>query len=105
MGQAYCAAGKFAEAIEAFRQVYERSGRLSPMLLTAWVAAAIELGYQDEAKARADDLLTINPNFTVSGCAFLERFAITGMKDRMAGGDPRPIRGGLSRALGLAAAA
>lgn len=31
-----------------------------------------------------NELLTVAPDFTVSQCKFLERFAATGMKDRMA---------------------
>ena len=54
------------------------------MLFAAWVAAAIEVGNADEAAVKANELLAIIPDFKVSEYKFLERFAITGMKDRMA---------------------
>ena len=54
------------------------------MLFAAWVAAAIEIGDADEAAAKAKELLAIIPDFKVSEYGFLERFAVTGMKDRMA---------------------
>ncbi len=53
------------------------------MSLAAWVAAAIEVGDVDEAATKAKELLAIIPDFKVSEYSFLERFAITGMKDRM----------------------
>ena len=48
------------------------------------MVAAIELGLADEAAVKAKELLAIVPDFSVSGFRFLERFAIRGVKDRMA---------------------
>ncbi len=76
-------AERFADAIEAFRNVRPPGGPPS-QLLAAWVAAAIEVGNADEAAVKAKELLVIVPDFSVSGFRFLERFAITGVKDRMA---------------------
>ncbi len=75
-------AERFADAIDAFRNVRPPGGPPS-QLLAAWVAAAIEVGNADEAAAKAKDLLTLVPDFSVSGARFLERFAIRGVKDRM----------------------
>ena len=83
LGFAYCMAGRFADAIEAFR-IARFPERPSPPVFAAWVAAAIEVGNADEAAAKAKELLAIIPDFKVSEYSFLERFAITGMKDRMA---------------------
>ena len=77
-------AGRFMDAIEAFRLSYSGQPLPSPMRTGAWVAAAIEVGNADEAAAKANELLAIIPDFKVSEYGFLERFAITGMKDRMA---------------------
>lgn len=53
------------------------------MMIAAWVAAEMEVGNIDEATVKAQELLTLIPDFRVSEYRFLERFAITGMKDRM----------------------
>jgi adenylate cyclase len=84
LGFAYCMAGRFTDAIEAFRLARVPGGQPPHMLIAAWVAAAIEVGNEDEAAAKAKELLAMIPDFKVSEYGFLERFAITGMKDRMA---------------------
>jgi len=87
LGFAYCMAGRFNEAIEVFRRAGAgMPGQFlpSPMFLGAWVAAAIEVGNADEAATKAKELLAMVPDFKVSEFSFLERFAVTGMKDRMA---------------------
>ena len=77
-------AGRFTDAIEAFRLAFAGQRLPSPMRTAAWVAAAIEIGNADEAATKAKELLAIIPDFKVSEYNFLDRFAITGMKDRMA---------------------
>ncbi len=83
LGYAYCMAERFDDAIEAFRNA-RQPGEAPPQILAAWVAAAIEVGNTDEAAAKAKELLATVPDFSVSGFRWLERFAIKGVKDRMA---------------------
>jgi tetratricopeptide (TPR) repeat protein len=69
----YCA-GRYGEAIDAFKRNVERGGPLAAPALTFRTAAYSAAGQIEEAKASAQALLTFFPTFTLAHYRMLHLF-------------------------------
>ncbi|MDH3970030.1 MAG: hypothetical protein OEU56_23710, partial [Rhodospirillales bacterium] len=62
---ACCAAGRYGEAIEAFKRNVAQGGPMGAPMLHSWVAALVAEGRLDEARATANELLKFFPEFSL----------------------------------------
>jgi adenylate cyclase len=65
LGNACCAAGRYGEAIEAFKRNVAQGGPMGAPMLHSWVAALVAEGRLDEARATANELLKFFPEFSL----------------------------------------
>jgi adenylate cyclase len=69
----FCA-GRYDEAIGAFRRNVDRGGPLAAPALVFRTAACSAAGHSEDAKASAEALLDFNPDFSSSGFRMLQMF-------------------------------
>jgi adenylate cyclase len=74
LGIARCAAGKYAEAIEAFERNGAQGGPMGAPMLISWVAAYVAEGRLDEARATAARLIVFVPEFSLKSYGMLHRY-------------------------------
>jgi tetratricopeptide (TPR) repeat protein len=66
LGRIHVAAGRYEDAIDAFKRNEARGGPRSEIMLVPWVAACAHLGWIDETQKLAKELLRADPNLTLS---------------------------------------
>jgi adenylate cyclase len=69
----FCAE-RYEEALGAFKRNVDRGGPIAPPALVFWTAAHSALGQFDEAKERAQTLLSFLPGFSMAGFRMLHMF-------------------------------
>jgi adenylate cyclase len=85
IASAYLSAGRYREAVEACEQLLDRSrkGEVSPFFARLYLAEGYAgLGQVDRAKAQAEEVLKINPNFSLEGVKLLAAYKDPAYKER-----------------------
>jgi tetratricopeptide (TPR) repeat protein len=74
LGQAYCLAGRYEEAVATLKQLLSRNPNVLRTQLFLAIASS-EAGREEEARAAAAEVLRINPHFLLE--VHRQRFPIT----------------------------
>lgn len=85
MGVVCFCAGRYEEAIDAFKRNVERGGPLAPPALAFRTASFIAAGYSEEANRSAQELLAFFPAFSLSRFRMFYLFKKSGDTERLIG--------------------
>ena len=72
LAPSYVVAGRYQDAIQACELMLDRSrkGEINPLFAHVWLAEAyVGLGQMDKARAQAEEVLKIDPKFSLEGAA------------------------------------
>lgn len=83
LANAYLIAGRYTESVEALERNLLRGGPIYQPALTLWTVALYCAGREEEAKAKAKELLQMAPSLTVETAPLINMFALAEHRELM----------------------
>ena len=83
LGIAKFVAGRYEEAVDAYKRNVARGGPMGPPMLHAWAAAHAAAGQIDEARRIGQQLLRFMPDFSISRYPMIRIYKHQEDRDRL----------------------